>query len=98
MLRSMGLSPQGLRRMLSLEAVLFTVTPLLLSLPLNVGVLAAFLYINEITLMEYLPFAPIVPLLLLVGLILVVVATAYVTGCKRLQKEDIIDAIKDETV
>ncbi|MEG0943881.1 MAG: FtsX-like permease family protein, partial [Angelakisella sp.] len=73
MLRSMGLSPKGMKRMLACEAVLFSVTPLLLSLPVQGAILTIFIMINEITFLEYLPFAPILPTLLLMVCIFAVV-------------------------
>ena len=58
MLKSVGLSPLKLRRMLLLEGLNLGLKPLLYSLPFQAAVLAGFLYLNEVSLGEYLPYAP----------------------------------------
>ncbi len=59
MLRSVGLSPDGIKKMLVLEGLFLGITPLLLSIPVQIGIVYTFLRINEIYFIEYLPFAPI---------------------------------------
>lgn len=98
MLKSVGLSPGQLWRMLFLEGLSLGLKPLLLSLPFQAGILAAFLSINEITLAQYLPYAPVLQLLGYTGLILAAIIGAYLKGGKRIQKENIIAAVKDETL
>lgn len=98
MLRSVGLPPQGLRRMLSLEAVMFGLTPILFGLPLAVALQGIFLSINEVTFFEWLPFAPWQPLLLYAAAVLAVTLAAYATGGYRLLQENIIEAIKIDSI
>ena len=98
MLKSVGLSPLKLRCMLLLEGLNLGLKPLLYSLPFQVAVLAGFLYLNEVSLAEYLPYAPYAAVLGYTGLVLVCIIGAYAVGDRRIQRQNIIDAIKDETI
>ena len=98
MLKSTGLSPNQLWRMLFLEGLTLGLKPLLYSLPLQIAILAAFLSINEITLAEYLPFAPFKILVGYTALVLLTIIGAYFAGGRRIQKQNIIEAIKDDTL
>lgn len=98
MLKSAGLSPAQLKKMLLLEGLHLGLKPLLYSLPFQALVLGSFLYINEITLMEYLPFAPYAAVLGYTFLVLIIIVGAYFMGERRIRKQNIITAIKDETL
>lgn len=98
MLKSVGLSPSQLWRMLFLEGLTLGLRPLLYSLPFQAAVLAGFLYINEVTLPEYLPFAPYAAVLGYILLVLAAVIGAYYIGGRRIQKQNIITAVKDDTI
>lgn len=98
MLRSTGLSTRGLKKILTFEAFFFGVKPLLFSIPFQIVLVLIFAHINEITLLEYLPFAPMVPILTYFIIILLVIFVVYATGKKEIQKENIVDAIKDDTI
>lgn len=96
MLRSTGLSPQGLRKMLLLEAVFLGLRPVLWSIPIQIGMIVSFLAITEVRISEYLPFFPIVPLTVFLLFILITIILCYVIGGKYLQKENILDSLRDD--
>ncbi|MCA0712982.1 FtsX-like permease family protein, partial [Clostridioides difficile] len=98
MLRSVGLSPEGIKKMLILEGLFLGITPLLLSIPVQIGIVYAFLRINEIYFIEYLPFAPISTIIGFTILILFIVIASYMTGYKQLKNENIVESIKNETI
>ncbi|MCC0674381.1 ABC transporter permease [Clostridioides sp. ES-S-0145-01] len=98
MLRSAGLSPNGMKKMIILEGLFFGLTPLLLSIPVQIAILYAFIHINEISFMEYLLFAPISIVTSFTILILIVVIASYIMGCKQLNNENIVESIKNETI
>lgn len=98
MLKSAGLSPAQLWRMLFLEGLTLGLKPLLYSLPFQIAILAVFLNINEVSILEYLPYAPFGALLGYTGLVLLAVIGAYYTGGRRIQRQNIISAIKDDTI
>ena len=84
--------------MLSLEAVILGITPIVLSLPFAIALQGVFLSINEVTFFEWLPFAPWQPLLLYAAAVLAVTLAAYATGGRRLFRETIIEAIKIDSI
>lgn len=98
MLRSVGLSPRQLWNLLLLEGLTLGLKPLLYSLPVQIIVLGAFLTITEISVLEYLPYAPYGILLGYTCLILLAIVGAYIIGGQKLQKENIIDMIRDDTL
>lgn len=97
-LKSAGLSPGQLWRMLFLEGLTLGLKPLLYSTPFQIAVLAAFLYLNEVSIPEYLPFAPYGAVLGYTALVVLAVIGAYYTGGRRIQRQNIIDAVKDDTI
>lgn len=98
MLKSAGLSPRQFWKMLFLEGITLGLKPLLLSIPFQVIILTLFLYINEVTLLEYLPYAPFAAILGYTVLILLAIISAYFIGGQRIQKDNIITAVKDDTI
>lgn len=98
MLRSAGLSPHGLRRMLLLEALFLGLRPVLWSLPFQAAVIAAFLSITEITFWEYLPYFPVLPLAAFLACVLAAIVLCYWLGGRRLMCDNILDALRDDTL
>lgn len=98
MLRSMGMPPKGIRKMLLMEGVFFAFIPLLMSLVPFAGVLAAFLYLNEVTLWEFLPFAPVGIVVLYTALLFASTVGAYVIGERKIRKLDIVAALKEDNI
>ena len=84
--------------MLFLEGLNLGLKPLLYSIPFQIAVLWAFLSINEVTLAEYLPFAPYGILIGYTALVLLTIVGAYLMGGIRIQRQNIIEAIKDDTI
>ncbi len=98
MLRSVGLPPKGLRQMLTLEALLLGVTPILISLPIVVVIQWVLLLLSQISFIEWLPYVPWQPVLLYAVAVLSVTVAAYALGGKALNNENIIDAIRLDTI
>ena len=96
MLRSTGLSPHGLHKMLLFEALFLGLRPVLWSIPIQAGVIAVFLSITEVHFIEYLPFFPIVPLTIFLLFILITIVLCYVIGGKHVQSENILDSLRDD--
>lgn len=98
MLRSVGLSPKQLWKMLLFEGMTLGLKPLLYSLPLQFAVLAAMLTITEISVPEYLHYAPYGVILGYTALVLLAILGAYTIGGRKLQRENIIETIRDDTL
>ncbi len=98
MLKSVGLSTGQLWEMLFWEGLTLGLKPLLWSLPYQILLLAVFLRLSEVTLIEYLPFAPLHILFGYTTLILLAVLGAYLVRGRKIQRENIITAVKDDTI
>lgn len=98
MLKSAGLSSRQLWKMLFLEGITLGLKPLLLSIPFQIIILTMFLWINEVTLPEYLPYAPFVPILGYTFLVLLAIIGAYILGGRKIEKDNIITSVKDDTI
>ncbi len=98
MLKSVGLSPRQLWKLLLLEGLTLGLKPLLYSLPVQGTVLTVILTFSEISLTEYLPFAPYGILTGYTALVLLAIVGAYAIGGRKLQNENIITMIRDGTL
>lgn len=97
MLRSVGLTPGGLRRMLRYESLFYGLTALLFGLPLGI-VLSGFIYTRfdgVSTFAFTLPWGAI--LICIAGILGIVFATMMVSGA-MIRHDNIVDAIKDENL
>lgn len=97
-LRSVGISPRGIWRLLLLEALLFGLIPILFSIPVAVLIIWSFLKINMVYLSEYLPHMPLMAIVLFAVLIMASIMLAYILSGRRLKQRTIVDVLKDETV
>lgn len=97
-LRSVGLPPKGIRRMLTLEALFFGLIPILLSVPVNILLIGIFLKIKMIYFSEFVPYMPILPIIIFAIVIFLSILFAYTLGGKKISKTAIVDVLKDEAV
>ena len=97
MLKSIGMTDKGMRKMLSYECVIYGLRALLLGLPVSVGV--TFL-IHRIVAQElqrgfYVPWHSI---LIAVGSVFLVVFATMLYARRKLRKDNPIDALKNENL
>lgn len=98
MLRSVGITPKGIGRMLLLEGIFLGLVPILLSIPVNLLIIGLFLKINMIYFGEFLPHMPVLPIVSFAAVIIASVIIAYMLGGRRLKQGPIVEVLKDETV
>jgi putative ABC transport system permease protein len=97
MLKSVGLTPGGFRRMLRYESLFYGLTALLYGLPLGIA-LSVFIYYQfdgVSTFAFTLPWGAIVACI--AGVLAIVFATMMVSGA-MIRNDNIVDTIKDENV
>lgn len=97
-LRSLGISPGGMNRMIVIEAMLLGITPLLGGIPVSLTVAAVFMKVNEISIAQWVPFVQWFVIVLYIAGLLGIMAGAYWSGARKLLKENIVEAIKKEVV
>lgn len=95
MLKSIGITPKGFRKMLNYESVFYGIKALLYGIPISLGVLY---FIYEV-LMDKFEFHFEIPLMD-IGIVIVavffIVGAAMLYSSSRVRKENIIDALKQE--
>jgi putative ABC transport system permease protein len=97
MLKSVGLTPGGLQRMLRYESLFYGLTALLFGLPLGIG-LSVFIYYQfggVSTFPFTLPWGAI--LTCIAGVLAIVFGTMMLSGA-MIRNDNIVDTIKDENL
>ncbi len=95
---SVGMTPEGVRKMFCIEALVIAGRPLLITLPLtvlSVGFMITASYLNP---MEFLVKVPIVPIMAFILAIFGFVALAYYIGGKRMMNCSLADALRNDSV
>lgn len=90
-------TPEGMRKMFCIEALVIAGRPLLITLPLtvlSVGFMITASYLNP---MEFLVKAPIVPIVMFILAIFGFVSLAYYIGGKRMLNCNLADALRNDS-
>lgn len=95
---SVGLTPEGIRKMFCIEALVIAGRPVLITLPLMIVVVGFMITASYLDPMEFIAVAPIVPILVFVLAVFGFVALAYYLGGKRVFKVSLTDALRDDTM
>lgn len=98
MLRSVGLTPKGLNKILMLEGLFFGVTPIAVSTPI---VLFICWYMSRLTLTTWSEFISVFPvgiIIMYTTLIIVSIFLSYYCSSSCVKKSNVVESIKDEIV
>ena len=95
---SVGLTPEGIRKMFCVEALVIAGRPALITLPLTVAAVWAMTKASYLEPMIFVREAPVVPVLVFFLAIFVFVALAYYLGGRKALKCSLIEALRDDTV
>ena len=96
---AVGLTPKGAVKMLAWEAAIVALRPILLTIVINVPLMALMLDAGGITAEEFIAKRlPLGPAILLFVAVIGFVALAYYWGGKKICNMDLVDAIKDDTL
>ena len=95
---SVGLTPEGIRKMFCIEALVIAGRPVLVTLVLTIGAVAFMIKASYLDHMEFIEAAPIVPILVFVLAVFGFVALAYYLGGKKILKAGLVDTLRDDTM
>ncbi len=95
---SVGLTPEGIRKMFCIEALVIVGRPVLVTLALTILTVAFMIKASCLNPMEFIKLAPIVPILAFVLAVFAFVALAYYLGGKKILKVSLADALRDYTM
>ncbi len=95
---SIGLTPEGMRKMFCIEALVIAGRPVLITLPLTVISIGYMLKLSYLDPFIFIQEAPVIPILIFLFVLLAFVALAYYLGGKKLLHSSLIDALRDDTM
>lgn len=95
---SVGMTPESMRKMFTIEASVIAGRPLIITLPLTVIVVAFMITASYLDPMEFLAKAPLIPILAFILAIFGFVGLAYYIGGKRMLESDLADALRNDIV
>ncbi|PCL93268.1 ABC transporter permease [Paenibacillus lautus] len=97
MLKSVGMTPKGFAKMMNYESIFYGVKSLLFGLPVSVAVMIL-IYRSFANRFSYGFTVPWLSVLSVVVAVFVIVVSAIIFSSRKLKKENIIDALKQENI
>lgn len=95
---SIGLSPQGMKKILCLEALIIGGKPIMMTVPLTVIFVLFATTASYINPMEFLESMPIVPLFIFAWMIFGCVGLAYYIGGRKIGRNNMIETLKNDVL
>lgn len=95
---SVGMTPEGMRKMFCIEALVIAGRPVLITLPLTAASVGFMITASHLDPMEFLAKAPILPIVLFFLAIFGLVALAYRIGGQKIRKSHLIEALRSDSV
>ena len=97
MLKSVGMTPKGFNKMINYESIFYGIKSLLYGLPISIGVM----YLIYKALMNSLQFEftlPWISIMYVIVAVFIMVSTTMLYASSKVKKENIIDALKQESI
>ncbi|MDD2498123.1 MAG: FtsX-like permease family protein [Desulfitobacteriaceae bacterium] len=97
MLKSVGMTPKGFNKMINYESIFYGIKSLCYGLPISIGVM----YLIHKSLRYTFSYGfelPWVSIIYVVAAVFVIVSSAMLYSSKKVKKENIIDALKQENI
>lgn len=98
MLRSVGLDRKGLDRLLHIEGFFLGGKSLVIGLPILFLIVAVLMWMQDVTFMEFIQVFPLLGLAAYIVLVLMVISGIYRAASRRIRRDIIVEALKDENV
>ncbi len=97
MLKSVGITPKGFNKMLNYESMFYGMKALLYGIPLSIA--AMYLMYRSLSVKFNFQFTiPVENIIIVIVSVFVIVGTAMLYSSRRVRKENIIDALKQESI
>jgi putative ABC transport system permease protein len=97
MLKSVGMTPKGFNKMIHYESIFYGINSLLYGLPLSIGVMGL-IYSGLGNTFEYGFTLPWLSILYVIAAIFIIVGSAMIYSISKVKKDNIIDALKQESI
>ena len=93
---SIGMTPEGMRKMLCIEALVIAGRPVLITLPVTAVFVWLMITASYLNPMEFLAEAPIIPIILFIAVIFGFVALAYYLGGRQILRCGLAEALQTD--
>lgn len=93
---SIGMTPEGMRKIFRIEALVIAGRPVLITLPVTVLFVWFMITASYLNPMEFLSVAPIVPIIIFIAAIFGFVTLAYYIGSKKILKCNLAEALQSD--
>ena len=93
---SIGMTPEGMRKMLCIEALVIAGRPVLITLPVTAVFVWLMITASYLNPMEFLAEAPIIPIVLFIAVIFGFVALAYYLGGRQILRCGLAEALQTD--
>ena len=97
-LRSVGIGNKGINRLLRLEALYFALRPIIYASILEIIWMAILIKMTDSSWGEFIAYVPVIVFIGFASILVAIIAVAYFIGSQKIRKQNIVEAIKDETV
>lgn len=98
MLRSVGLDKKGLCHLLYTEGFLLVIKPLLTGISILILVSTILIWLQDITVIEFLKVFPLWGLVVYIILTFAIIRGIYMVASRKIRRDIIVEVLKDETV
>lgn len=95
---SLGLTPEEIRKMFCIEALVVAGRPILITLPLSVIIVVFLLKSSYLELGTFLAEAPLIPIAVFMLAIVGIVTLAYYLGWRNVRKINLAEVLRDDTM
>lgn len=95
---SVGMTPEGVRKMFFVEAMVLAGRPVLITLPVAILLTGWFLKTNYLDVGLFLQNAPVMPVLTFILAVFFSVGLAYYLGGRKLMRYSLSEMLRDETM
>lgn len=96
--QSIGLTPEGLKKMFCIEALVIAGKPLLAALPVTAVVIGAMIKAAYLEPMVFIREMPVMPMGIFTLAVFGFVALAYYLGGRKVLRSSLVDALRDDTL
>lgn len=95
---SIGLTPEEIKKMFCIEALVIAGRPIIFTIPLAVIIVGYLLKISYLEVETFLSESPLIPIAIFMLVIWVTVALAYYLGWRNIRKINLAEALRDDTM
>lgn len=95
---SVGMTPEGIRKLFGIEALVLAGRPILISLPITILAAGAMLRASYLPVGDFLARAPFVPAIIFGMAVLGAVAFAYYLGWRQVSRIDLPEVLRDDSM